>query len=118
MKTMAKRVSRVIKKTEAPARLSEYEVMVLMYMKDHEPHCDAPEGMTFGQFSVACENLEDRGYIKEAKKGDIIFSLNEPTYYHITPSGYEAVVGIEKERALEELKEKGRQMAAMKEELE
>ena len=109
MKTMAKRVSRVIKKIEAPSLLSKYDVMVLMYMKDHELHCDPPEGMTFGQFSTVCENLEDLGYIREAKKDDIIFSLNEPTYYHITPSGYEATVGIEREtksRNAEETKRK------------
>lgn len=110
METMARRTSRVIEKTEAPALLSENEVKVLMYMKDQEQHCDAPEGMTFGQFSVVCEMLEERGYIKEAKKDDIILTLNEPTYYHIMPRGYEAIVRIEQERErlnAEETKRKG-----------
>jgi len=107
---MARRTSRVIEKNETPANLSEKEVLVLMYMKDQEQHCDPPKGMKFGQFSVVCKMLEERGYIKEAKRDDIIVAFNEPTYYHITPRGYEATVWIEQERErlnAEETKRKG-----------
>lgn len=107
---MARRTSRVISETEVPALLSENEVKVLLYMKDQQPHHNPPEGMQPGQFSVVCEMLKDRKYIKEVKSDDIV-AWNEPTSYHIMPKGYEAVLAIERERKAQHTEETQRKKA-------
>ena len=78
------------------AGLSENEVKVLMFLKDQNIHRNPPKGMDANVFSVVCEMLKERKYVKEVKE-DICVSWGESPGYHIMPKGYEIVTILEQE---------------------
>lgn len=78
------------------AGLSENEVKVLMFLNDQNIHRNPPKGMDANVFSVVCEMLKERKYVKEMKE-DICVSWGESPGYHIMPKGYEIVTMLEQE---------------------